>query len=297
MSESLDERLAAARAARKEKEWVAHRLVEAQGDRSRLAAQLEVAAQLVSLASDKKERASAKAHHDGMKEELHAIEADLAQLTQRAATVAGAEAQYQAVLAEVERARGAGEFGEDLQLIAETDGKLRAARRELAEAIAAGRAAHDALVAVKQGASRSSMAAYASDQGSSLLDDLGASLLTSTAVDLSEHAVHEGLRAELAAAQHAMLKFQRECKDVAGDAGIEGVNVTPMPGLAAMVVRDLVWNTQGALADIGAEADMLSSYVATTTMELRARDAELQRGQADMLEMRAAILDPQRERL
>jgi hypothetical protein len=296
VSDALDERLAAARAARKEKEWVAHRLAEAQGDRARLAAQLEVHAQLVALASDKKERAAAVAHHAGLKEELHAVDADLAQLTARAAAVANADAQYQAVLGEVERARGAGAFSEDLQLIAETDGKLRAARRELAEAVAAGRAAHDALVAVKQAASRSSMAAYASDHGSSLLSDLGASFLTATAVDLSEHAVHEGLRAELAAAQHAMLRFQRECKDVDRET-IEGVNVTPMPGLAAMVVRDLVWHTQGVLADIEAEADLLSSYVATTTMELRGRDAELQRGQADMLEMRAAILDPQRERL
>lgn len=296
MSASLDERLAAARAARKEKEWVARRLADARGDRERLVAQIDVHAQLVSLASDKKERAAAVAHHAGLKEELHAVDADLAQLAARAATVVDAEAQYQAVLAEVEQARGAGAFGEDLQLIAETDGKLRAARRELAEAIAAGRAAHDALMAVKQAVSRSTMAAYASDHGSSLLSDLGASFMTSTAVDLSEHVVHEGLRSEITAAQHAMLRFQRECKDVDKEA-IEGVNVTPMPGLAAMVVRDLVWGTQYAIADVGAEVDILSSFVATTTMELRSRDAELQRGQADMLEMRAAILDPQRERL
>jgi hypothetical protein len=297
MSNSLEERLAAARAARKEKEWVAQRLADARGDRERIAPQLEVAGQLVAMASDKRERAAAVENQEALKEELHAIDADLAQLTQRAATVANADAAYQAVLAEVEKARGAGEFTEDLQLIAESDGKLRAARRELAEAVAAGRAAHDALMLVKQAVSRSMAASYASDQGSLLASDLGASFLTSTAVDLSEHLVHEGLRSEVAAAQHAMTRFQRECRDVAGDAGIEGVNVTPMPGLASMVVRDLVWSTQYAIADIGAEADLLSSYVATTTMELRGRDRELEKGLADMLEMRAAILDPARERL
>ncbi len=325
MSESIEERLAAARAARKEQAWVAQRLADARADRQRVSTHLEATKVLVAseqadvdrlargvgglfrrvfagrddLTREQRELAAAKLQHEALEDERRAIDADISQLEQRAAAVAGADAKYQAVLAEVETRVAAGdpELREDLIALAETDGKVRAARRELAEAVAAGRAAHDALVLVQQAVSSSRRAQLASDHGSMLADDLGVGLLSSTAIDLSEQAVHEGLRAQIAAAQHALLTFQRECKDVARDAGIEGVNLSPMPGLAGMVARDLVWSTQYAIDDVGAEVELLSSYVATTTMELRARDRELQKGQADVLEMRAAILDPARERL
>ena len=325
MTTSLDERLAVARAATKERTWVTQRIADARADRERIAAQLVVSAELLAsekadvdrlasgvggffrrvvtsrgeLPREQQELAAARLQHEALTDELEAIDVDLAQLATRAAAVKDADAQYQQALVEVEAKvkQGGSPHTEQLADLAQVDGQLRAARRELAEAVAAGRAAHDALMAVQQALTSSRRASYASDLGSSFASDLGADLVTATAVDLSEHVVHDGLRTQLAAAQRAMATFQRECRDVANDAGIDGVDVTPLPGLAAFVVRDLLWTTAHVIDDVGAEVEMLSSYVATTTMELRGRDRELESGLADVVAQRAAILDPGRERL
>lgn len=324
MSESLEARLAAARADQREQVWVARRIADAEADRARLAPQIAAVGDLVAsekadvdrlehgvggffrrlfagkaeLTQEQQELAAARLQHEALLDEQHAIDADLAQLAARATAVRGADARYAAVLAEMEaKVAQGGPHARQLAALADSDGRIRAARRELDEAIAAGRAAHDALVAVHGAVGRSRSAAYGSDLGSSLVDDLGGDLVSSLAVDLSEHVVHDGLRAQIATAQHALLGFQRECRDVADDAGVDGVQLTPLPGLMAMVARDLVGTTAPRIDDVGAEVELLMSYVATTTMELRSRLPELARAATDVAAQRAALLDPEHERL
>ncbi len=322
MTETLEERLALARAARREQQWVTQRLTDAGADRERVTAQLEATAVLVAseaadvdrlangvggffrrlfagradLSNEQRELAAATLQHEALTDEQRAIDVDLAQLAARATVVRDADARYAAVLAEVEaKVAHGGPHTRQLAALAETDGQLRAAHREVQEAIAAGRAAHAALVEVQQAVRSSQTASFASDQGSLLARDLGFGALTATAVDLSEHVVHDGLRTMIAAAQRAMSTFQRECKDVAPV--IDGIDVTPLPGLISMVARDLVWTTSYAIDDVGAEIELLSSYVATSTMELRGREQQLQRALAGLVSQRAAVLDPDRERL
>jgi hypothetical protein len=321
-TDEVEERLAAARSAVREREVVARRLAESRQDANRVRTHLAVTADLVAneqsdvdrlekgvggmfrriftsredLTREQKELQAAKLQHDALADELRAIEVDIAQLEQRAVAVAQADAQYATVLAEVEaRAGAAGPHASKLAALAETSGRLRAGRKELDEAITSGIAAHDALVAVQLAVSSSRRATYGSDLGSSIANDFGASFGTSLAIDMSEHVVHEGLRRELAKAQHAMTVFQRECKDVVPT--IDGITVTPLPGVISMIARDFVWSTQPTIDDVGAEIDLLSSYVATSTMELRGRIAQLDQAASDIAADRAALLDPTRDRL
>gem|GEM_PF-2937993 len=293
---------------------MAQRLIEARADRERVAAQVEAIGELVAsehadverltrgvggffrrlvasrgeLTTEQQELAAARLQHEALLDEQRAIDVDLAQLDERAARLRGAATKYAAVLAELEAAISSGSpHAARLGALADTDGRLRSARRELDEAIAAGRAAHDALLAVQLAVTSSWRAAYGSDVASSLADGL----LGSVAVDLSEHVVHEGLRTQLATAQHALLGFQRECKDVAHDAAIDGVSLTPLPSLTAMIARDLLWTTTTRIDDVGAEVEMMASWVASTTMELRGRIPAIEHAAAAVAVERAALLD------
>jgi len=319
MGEGLEERLARARDAVREKHWVAQRICDAQADRERVAAQLAAMAELVKseqadverasgffrklfggrsdLTREQQELAAVKLQQEALAEEHTAIEFDLAQLAARAQTVAAADTAYASVLGEAEAGLRAGPHGAELLALAETDGKLRASRREVEEAINAGRAAHDAIVAAHQAAKASMTAAYGSNIGSSLLSSLGASATTALAADMSEHLVHDGLRGQLGNAQRALLKFQQECRDVSGEVAIDGLALTPLPGVVGMVARDLVWGTMHKIDDVGSEMEMMASYVSSTTMELRGRAKALDGALTELVGKRAAIVDPARERL
>ncbi len=340
---TLDERLVEARAAKREQERVAERLAEARADRAKLDAQLAIAVELVAseagdverlegvggffrrlvtsredLTREQKELASAKLREEGLLEEQRAIDVDIAQLEERAARVRDAESQYTAILAELEAKAGTdGVGGPQLKAIAETEGRLRAARREVEEAVAAGRAAFDVLTVANDAVTQSIAARDGSNNNTSLLGMLGANQMSQIAADLSEHTVHEQLRAQISAAQHALATFHRECRDVDPRA-MMGLEVTQLPSALAMIITDLgTWklgqnqgSTAGMLAGdllipktvvdfagIGSQLAMASTFVASETMSLRGRGEQLDQAIAALAQQRAALLDPQRDRL
>jgi hypothetical protein len=49
--------------------------------------------------------------------------------------------------------------------------------------------------------------------------------------------------------------------------------------------------------DIYAEVSMIASHVAQSVMELHSRDAQLEKALAEIVEHRASLLDPVRDRL
>ncbi len=324
----LDERLAVARENKREKDYVARRRVDVDNDRARVSAQLEVMKEMLAneqadvdrlekgvggffrrltasredLSREQKELEAAKLQHQALVDELEAIEADATQLGRRASAVENADAVYEALLAE----KASKVSSPQLDALAETEGRIRGLRKEIAEAVTTGRAAHAALAAIQQAAASNNTQAWGARRGTELGgallggafgDALAGGLAGITAGDVASTAVRESLRAELGTAQHALVAFQRECRDVTPDAGIAGVELTPMPGLAALLVREVLWTNAGVVSDIEAEVALIGNHVAQTVMELRGRDELLQRALADLTTQRAAVLDPQRDRL
>jgi hypothetical protein len=123
-----NDRLAKARADKRELAWVSGRLVETRADRERLAQHLAAAelarayeqadvdahqhglcglfrrlmADHTELSREQQELAAAQLECDELADELRAIDADLEQLTARERVVTGAPARYAQVLEEVE---------------------------------------------------------------------------------------------------------------------------------------------------------------------------------------------------
>lgn len=324
----LDDRIALARENKREKDYVARRRVDVEKDRTRVSAQLEVMKEMLAneqadvdrlekgvggffrrlaasrddLTREQKELEAAKLQHQALVDELEAIEADATQLSRRASAVENADAVYEALLAE----KAGTVRSPQLDALAEMEGRIRGMRKEIAEAVTAGRAAHAAISTIQQAASSNNTQAWGARRGTELGgallggafgDTLAGGLAGITAGDVASTAVRESLRADLGAAQHALVAFQRECRDVTPEAGITGVELTPMPGLATLLVREVLWSNAGMVEDIEAEMALIGNHVAQTVMELRGRDEQLQRALADLTTQRAAVLDPQRERL
>lgn len=332
MSTTTEDELARAREDKREKAVVARRLADTRADRTRVMQQLEVTKQLLDseqddvdrltkgvggffrklaasredLTREQKELEAAKLQHDALVEELQAIEFDLAGLCEREAKVVDADQRYAAALAV--RERQARELGSpassQLAALADQEAALRGLRKEVGEAIDAGRAAHDLLAMLQQAATSNQTAAHGIHLGAALgggfsigignnLGGLGSQLVG----DVGSGLVRDALRRDLGHAQHALLRFQRECRDVSPDSGVPGVTLTPLPGLGALIAREMVWTNHTIVDDIHAEVSLIASHVAQSVMELRGRDAQLERALAETSEQRASLLDPVRDRL
>jgi hypothetical protein len=315
----LDQRLAVARENKREKEYVTKRLAETRADHARVSAQLEVMASLLAneqadvdrlqkgvggffrriaasrddLTREEKELAAAKLQHQALLDELEAIDADLKQLAQREAAVANADTVYAALIAE----KGRTVSSPQLDALADTEARIAGLRKEIAEAIAAGQAAHGALATIQEVAAANNTQAQGARIGLEIFGLAGGGRTGLAAGigtdDLASAAVRESLRADLGNAQHALVRFQRECRDVTPDAGITGVDLTPLPSLVALVAREVLWTNQTVVADIHAEVTLIGNHVAQTVMELRGRDEQLQRALASVAAERAAMVDPQ----
>lgn len=329
---TLEERLAQAREDKREKEFVAKRLADTRADRTRVMQQLEITKQMLAneqddvdrlqkgvggffrrltasredLTREQKELEAAKLQHEALEDELKAIEVDLTQLCEREVKVANADKAYAAVLSEreAEAKKSGSPASAELDALADAEAKLGGLRKEVAEAIAAGRAAHDMLVQVQQAAVSNNNTAFAIRTGQELGlgfaiggGDSVLGLGGSVGGDVGTALVRESLRAELGRAQHALLRFQRECRDVSPASGVPGVELTPLPGLVELVAREMVWTNSNLVDDVQAEVTLISNHVAQSVMELRGRDEQLQRAQAGIVSQRAALLDPKRDRL
>ena len=328
---NLEERLAQAREDKREKEFVARRLADTRADRTRVLAQLEVSTQLLSneqddvdrltkgvggffrkltasrsdLTREQKELEAAKLQHEAIADELKAIEVDLTQLCEREAKVADADRRYAAAIAEreAEARKGGSPASAQLDGLAESEAKLLGLRKEVGEAIAAGRAAHDLLATVQQAAtsnntaSRGIQAGVGLGGGFSLGFGSNLGLAGQLVGDVGSALVRDSLRAELGQAQHALLRFQRECRDVSPTSGVPGIELTPLPGLAELVAREMVWTNHNIVDDVHAEVSMIASHVAQSVMELRGRDTQLEKALEEVGAQRASLLDPTRDRL
>jgi len=329
---SIEDRLAQAREDKREKDFVGKRLVETRADRVRVQQQLEVTKQLLAseqddvdrlqkgvggffrrltasredLTREQKELEAAKLQHEALEEELKAIEVDLTQLCEREAKVADADRRYAAALAEreAEAVKGGSPHAQQLAALADTEAQVHGLRKEVGEAIAAGRAAHDVLSRVIQSATSNNNAAYGLQVGANLgggvslgfgnaLGGLGSSL----AGDVGSALIRDQLRGELGQAQHALLRFQRECRDVSPSSGVPGVELTQMPNMGMLLAREMVWTNHNIVEDVHAEVSLIASHVAQSVMELRGRDAQLEKALTEITEQRASLLDPKRDRL
>lgn len=327
-----DDALARAREDKREKAAVATRLADTRADRTRVIQQLEVMTQLLDseqedvdrltkgvggffrkltasrddLTREQKELEAAKLQHEALVEELQAIEHYLAALCEREAKVVDADQRYAAALAVREReARDLGSpASSQLAALAEHEAVLRGLRKEVGEAIDAGRAAHDLLAVVQQAATQNQTAARGIHVGVGLgggfsigLGDSVGGLGSQLVGDVGSGLVRDALRRDLGTAQHALHRFQRECRDVSPDSGVPGVTLSPLPGLGVLIAREMVWTNHAVVDDIYAEVSMIASHVAQSVMELRSRDAQLEKALAEIVEHRASLLDPVRDRL
>lgn len=272
MTDSYDDRIAAAHAAVADRERITQRIADAQEDRERLLGDLreadqEITTEQAELArvrrvflkltqpSDHKRQeqplAALKLQREALAEELRATEYYLAQLAARAAEVKDADLELEAMLAEkeVHVRMDPGPAGAKLADIAERERTTRLARREVAEALTAGYAAHRALIT------------------------------TTASVDA----------AQLGAMRRALVTFQRECADVTGTTPC--VAVTPLTCVVALVARDVTWSSFASDVDVTTELAAVTSLVGDCLSALRERDAQLDRGLDRLARERTAVVD------
>jgi hypothetical protein len=283
-----DDRLAAALADVREKQFVARRLVDTRADRERLLEHMATTDALLvneqadvdriqhgvggffrRMGSDRKdlnreqqELAAVKLQQEALADELHAVEADLTQLCQREAKVADADQRYAALLAG--RSAAVAPISPATEAFEVAVGRVIASRRELGEAIQVGDITRAALVRVQTAAS------------------------PQHATDLNEViARQEALRRELAKAQHAILKFQRECMDVPSLERVAGSEAPVMPNVATLLARSLAWTNRASGDDMPAEMTALVALVDACIGELRGRDEYLEAALGDLADQRA----------
>lgn len=306
---TLEEKLASARAALRERAWVTRRTAEVTAERAALAARHQAALELwkleqadverlsgffrsvlagsAELSREQREAAAAKLTCDELADELRALDADLAQLAARAALVASAEADYEAALAEQEArlARGAA-TPPGLAEVAARRSQLTAALRELDEAIASGKAAVDALAAAQ---SVAASGVWWSTGGSPLL---GRNLLD-LVLDVTQSVQMVRLRTLVATAQQALLRFQADARAVGQQHDDGLLQVAPMRGVASLIAQDLVLgNLLTDVAQMSSCLGLTKSYVDDARDDLLGRRAALERALVDLGNQRARLLDP-----
>ncbi len=265
MRDLIEERLAAAQLARREKAVVSHRLDEARADRERLARELgranrvvtkeqadvqgfgfwgRLAATRAELAKEHGELVASVLERDAIAEELRAAEIYVRELEARAAAVGNADIEYEIAVAEKEQyiRLDPGPLAAKLAAIDASERDARMARRQIAEALGAGRAVRRSLAG---------------------------------ALDVIDGA-------QLGAAHHLLVLYQRECKDVIGCSLT--MPVTPMRAVEHLNARDLAWNALPPLTE-------LVRIIDDTMVLLRERDAQLERGLGRLVRERATAID------
>jgi hypothetical protein len=301
---SLEERIASARADKRELAWLTGRAAAARADRERVASQLEIAERAVSyeqadvdhltkgiaglfhrltsdradLAEEERELAAAQLLRDELAEEVRAIDVELEHLATRVVAVADADARYREALAALEgAARSRGVLTAELDALAATIGELLATRRELADAIQLGvataKALHRAVIVVRT----------LSPNNPDVEEPPGLwSAITGRTGDM-----YRDLSRTLAAITQAIASFERACAQLDGAAP----DLEPrFPGLPSLG-RHAIWH--GArLEDVFAEASRLADRVGDAVAALRARDAAVATAVAECERVRARLLDP-----
>ncbi len=307
---SLEERLARARADRRELAWVTRRLAEARDDRDRVTAQLAIAEQSrayeqadvdrrtrgvgavlrgllagnMELTTEQQELAAAQLLCDELAAEVAAIDVYLAELMARARSVADAEARYAAALAEAEEAaRTDGALDEELDTLAVTEADLAWRRVEIAEVIATGLEVQQTFISIVDLVRKLSRD---SDREEVVIEGLFDAITGRTTTLYSE------LTAALAYATQGLHRFARACTDLSTPANDLEPWFAPLRGADGFVLRDIVWTNDDSLEPILAEVSRVSSALASAVGELRARDAGLVRAITECARMRAELLDP-----
>ncbi len=275
MSDLIEDRLLAAHAAQREKAIVDQRLGDARADRDRLVRELgranrmaakeqtdvagfgfwgRLAATRAELVKEQGELDAAVLQRDAVAEELRAAEVYVQELEARSAAVCNADIEYEIAVAEKEQhiRLDPGPIAIKLAAIDASERDARAARRQISEALTAARAARRAIVAIA-----------------------------------GELAAVNG--AQLGAAQHLLVIYQRECKDVVGCA--LAMPVTPMRAVEQLIARELAWNQLPPEASVERDLTELTRMIDETTALLRERDAQLERGLGRLIRERANAVD------
>ncbi|NVB79106.1 MAG: hypothetical protein HOV81_11965 [Kofleriaceae bacterium] len=280
---TLDVRLAQARADQRELAWVKRRLAEARTDRERVTEHLEVAEKARGY-EDADGLTAAQLLCDELADELRAVDAYIAELTARAARVADADARYAAALAEAEdAARVDGALDEELDTLAVAEADLGWRRVELGEVIAIGIGVQKTFVRVVDLVRELSPQHYVEPMFG---EHLFPALTGKTQATYSE------LTASLAHATHGLRQFTRACAELSTPTNGLEPQFDALPSVDSFVLRDVVWTNRPALESLLPEISRVSSTLAATVGELRAREASLASAVAECARMRARLLDP-----
>jgi hypothetical protein len=219
------------------------------------------------LKKEKEEYLQAKLRHDACQSGVEHLRQEFDGMEKRLAALGNPAAEYAAVLAEKEAAlrESGGPEGRALVELEERLADLRADRKELGEALGAGRAALSSLEGVR--------ACLRSASNWGAWDMLGGGLIATHV----KHTKIDEARARAHTAQAALSRFQRECRDVRAAPHI-GIEVGSFATFADYFFDGLIadWFVQSKIHGSLESTDRAIAGVEAALRRLERRAGEVQ---------------------
>lgn len=237
------------------------------------------------LQKERQEAAAAQLKYEEAVARHQALTASLAEVRQEMESLAGAEAEYQRLLAEKEEAisRAPGDAARRLFALTEQEQALRRQAKEIEEAIRAGRRADDSLTQVER--------SLDSAKGWGTWDMLGGGMIA-TAV---KHSKMDEAEAGAQRAQRDLAAFRRELQDVSTSLGVTTVTVEGFMRFADYFFDGLIvdWAVQSKINRSLDSVKDARSQVGMLLSDLSRRQSGVQRDLEQVAAERAAFIAKQ----